>query len=72
MLLRTPKEIDKGTEVDLHFTVPGDDLPIHVRAKVVRNTTFGREDFTGVGARFLSFVGEGRHRLELFLRRGTR
>ena len=28
-------------------------------------------DFTGAGVRFLSFVGEGRHRLELFLRRGT-
>jgi hypothetical protein len=72
MLIRTSEELAKGTEMDLHFSVPGDSLPIHVRAEVVRRTTLGREDFSGLGVRFLSFVGEGQHRLELFLRRRSR
>jgi hypothetical protein len=71
MLLRTESELAEGEEVLLHFSLPGDDLPIHVQAEVVRHTTFAREDFTGVGVRFLSFVGEGQHQLELFLRRGV-
>jgi hypothetical protein len=71
MLLRTTSEQVEGREVVLHFNLPGDDLPIHVQAEVVRRTTFAREDFTGAGVRFLSFVGEGQHRLELFLRRGA-
>jgi CheY-like chemotaxis protein len=71
MLLRTSSEQIEGSEVLLHFSLPGDDLPIHVQAEVVRRTTFAREDFTGAGVRFLSFVGEGLHRLELFLRRGA-
>jgi hypothetical protein len=70
MLVRTPKEQVEGSEIVLHFSLPGDDLPIHVEAEVVRRTTFAREDFTGAGVRFLSFVGEGLHQLELFLRRG--
>jgi hypothetical protein len=70
MLLRTTSEQAEGSELVLHFNLPGDDLPIHVQAEVVRRTTFAREDFTGAGVRFLRFVGEGQHRLELFLRRG--
>jgi len=72
MLLRTPTSVPAGSEVDLHFTLPGDDLPIHVRAHVIRGTTFAREDFTGLAVRFLSFVGEGQHRLEMLLRRQRR
>lgn len=67
MLVRTQTAIAKGVEIDLQFTVPGDDLPIHARAVVVRQTTFAREDFPGLAVRFLSFVGEGQHRLSLFL-----
>jgi hypothetical protein len=67
MLVRTTAEEAKGTELGVEFKVPGDDLPIHARAEVVRATTFGRESFSGLGLRFLSFVGEGQHRLELFL-----
>ena len=69
MLLRTDADLAKGRQVELHFTVPGDDLPIHASAEVVRSTTFGREDFQGLGVRFLSFNGDGQHRLELYLRR---
>jgi hypothetical protein len=68
MLVRTSEEIPKGSHLDLQFTVPGDDLPIRASAEVVRRTTFGREDFTGLGLRYVSFVGEGQHRLDLFLR----
>jgi HAMP domain-containing protein len=69
MLLRTSTPAPIGREVGLHFTLPGDDLPIHVHARVVRGTTFAREDFDGLAVHFLSFVGEGQHRLELLLRR---
>lgn len=69
ILLRTRIELLVGEEVDLRLTAPGDDLPIQVRAQVVRHTSFGREDFSGFGLRFLSFVGEGQHRLGLFLGR---
>ncbi len=69
MLLRTDEPVPVGGEVDLVFTVPGDDLPIHARARVVRSTTFGRESFAGVGVTFSSFVGEGQHRYELYLSR---
>lgn len=69
MLLRTGTSAPIGSEVELHFTLPGDALPIHLRAQVVRGTTFAREDFTGLAVRFLSFVGEGQHRLEMLLHR---
>ncbi len=69
MLVRTQEKLATGTELDLQFTVPGDDLPIHASAEVVRGTTFAREDFSGLAVRFLSFVGEGQHRLDLFLRK---
>ncbi len=67
MLVRTQSDAAKGAEVKLHFTIPGDDLPIHASAVVVRGTTFAREDFPGLAVRFLSFVGEGQHRLAMFL-----
>jgi hypothetical protein len=69
MLMRTSATVDHGSKVNLQFTVPGDDLPIHAQGVIVRSTTFAREDFPGYAVRFLSFVGEGQHRLALFLGR---
>jgi hypothetical protein len=67
MLLRTNLRRRRDSQLDLQFILPGSDRPIHVRAIVVRMTTFGREDFAGLGVRFLSFSADGQYRLERFL-----
>lgn len=67
MLLKTSSRRRPGSLLDLQFTLPGIDRPIRIKAAVVRMTTFGREDFTGLGVRFLSFSGDGQYRLERFL-----
>jgi len=67
MLILTTDRLAIGSQLDLRFTVPDDPLPIQARAEVVRSATFGRERFTGFGLRFLSFVGDGQHRLDALL-----
>ncbi len=67
MLLRTPARLQPGPAVGLRFTVPGQERPIQVSAEAVRATTFAREEFDGLGVRFLSFSGDGQYRLERFL-----
>jgi hypothetical protein len=69
ILLQTNEKLAAGSQLDLRFSVPEDPLPIQVQAEVVRSATFGRESFAGLGLRFLSFVGEGQHRLDSFLYR---
>lgn len=67
MLIRAGNRCRPGQALGLQFRVPGQDRPIRVSAEVVRTTTFGREDFDGMGVRFLSFGGDGQYRLERFL-----
>ncbi len=71
MLVQSKSDLKTGVDVDLEFTLPSSECSIRVAAEVVRKTTFGREDFDGLGLRFLSFVGEGQHHVELFLHRGN-
>jgi len=68
MLLRTSIALHPGAVVDLVFKPPRNTRPIRASAKVVRTTTFGREEFTGYGLSFLGFHGDGQYRLERVLR----
>jgi hypothetical protein len=67
MLLATSSSLRVGAVVDLLFQPPSTQRPIRVSARVVRKTTFGREEAMGYGVCFLGFYGDGQYRLERFL-----
>ena len=71
-LIRSPRIVAKGTEVDLEIDLPGEPgLPVKVRAEVVRATSPTRERVRGLGVRFLSFQKSDKYRFDLFLRRSS-
>lgn len=67
MLLRAAKGIPLGTELELEFNLPGNPEPLHIRARVMRETRPGRERFTGIGVRFEEFRADSLEKLERFL-----
>lgn len=72
ILVRTPKVIAKGTEVDLELVLPSEPgLPIRVRGEVVRATSPTRERVRGLAVRFLSFQRSDKYRYDVFLRRSA-
>ncbi|MCB1058492.1 MAG: PilZ domain-containing protein [Acidobacteria bacterium] len=68
MLIRTNVGYPLGTRLDFEFALPMDPKPVSGEAEVVRHTLVGREAVTGVGARFVSFSGDGRARFERYLK----
>jgi hypothetical protein len=69
LLMRSPKPIAKGTELDLELALPGESAPIRVRGEVVRATSPRRESVRGVAVCFLSFHEADKYRYDAFLRR---
>ena len=69
MLIQTDKRYEKGTKIELEFTLPDDHRPIVGVAEVMRATTIGREEIAGLGVRFLSFSGDSQRRYLAFLQR---
>ncbi len=67
MLIRTFVGYPLGTRLSFEFTLPTDPRPIRGEAEVVRHTTLDRETVSGVGARFLSFEGDGSRRFHRYL-----
>ena len=67
LLIRTQQQLERGTRVACDFKLPGDSRPIRSRAEVVRQAHSRRENLTGIGARFLSFEGDGERRLQTFV-----
>ena len=67
MLVRAGEAWAVGAEVEFEFFLGDDPKPIHGRGTVVRHTTPGREQVSGMGIRFESFDKGGEKRLERFL-----
>lgn len=71
VLLETEQTIPTGTRVDFELTLPAVDRPVVGRGEVARHTHEGREPFTGMGLRFLSFADDSRSSYEAFLNGGA-
>ena len=67
MLIRTDRRYEKGTKIDLEFSLPDDPRPIVGVAEVMRHTMAGRDQVGGIGVRFLSFGGDSQRRFETYL-----
>lgn len=67
ILVSTDKRYELGTKIHMELTVDGDDRPIVAVAEVVRHTLDGRDRVSGLGMRFLSFVGDSQRRFQAFL-----
>jgi len=67
MLLRTSEEFPVGSEIRLEFALAEDEEPIICSAEVVRYTRPEVENIRGMGVTFLTFMGDGKERLEQFL-----
>lgn len=64
MLVRTDYPYRVGMQLPFELVSPSPGEPIRGVAEVVRSTQADRERCAGVGARFVSFEGSGRERLE--------
>jgi DNA-binding response OmpR family regulator len=69
MLLRGFAHYPQGTALDFEITIPGESEPIRGTAKVLRTANAVNERVEGVGARFESFQGYDRDRLQSYLER---
>ncbi|MCU0292961.1 MAG: PilZ domain-containing protein [Thermoanaerobaculaceae bacterium] len=58
-----------GATLSFELSLPGVAAPIRGEAEVVRHTDPTREKVDGIGARIISFVGDGHERLQAFLTR---
>jgi CheY-like chemotaxis protein len=67
MLIRTYVGYPIGTRLSFEFALPTDGRPVRGEAEVVRHTYVDRERVRGVGARFLSFEGNGLRRFRDYL-----
>ena len=68
MLVRTDFPYRVGMQLPFELLNPDQAEPIRGVAEVVRSTQPDREHCPGVGARFVSFEGSGRERLEAVVR----
>lgn len=67
MLIRTYVGYPLGTRLAFEFNLPTDPLPVRGEAEVVRHTLLDRETVSGVGARFVSFEGDGERRYRRYI-----
>jgi DNA-binding response OmpR family regulator len=74
VLLTTDLEIAQGTQIDLAFTLGASPKPVKVKGEVVRRIEKNKkapQQFTGLGVRFIGFVGDGQQRIESFIARAS-
>ncbi|MHB8878476.1 MAG: PilZ domain-containing protein [Myxococcaceae bacterium] len=71
MLVRTDYPYRVGMQLPFELAAPPEEELIRGVAEVVRATQADRERCAGVGARFVSFEGGGRERLERCVRAGN-
>jgi DNA-binding NarL/FixJ family response regulator len=67
MLLLGLKDLEIGTRVGFELELPAGQSPVAGEAEVVRHTNPEFEKVEGVGARILTFSGDGRRQLRIFL-----
>lgn len=67
MLVRMPRNLPLGEEVDFEVYLPGEREALEGTGKVVRHTRPDRENAVGVGMQFTAFKGDGRRRLSTCL-----
>ena len=67
LLLETDADLEPGQHVIISIDVPEQEEPLAVKAEVVRHADPERDGVEGIGARFLSFAGDGRRRLDEIL-----
>lgn len=58
-----------GAKLTFELSLPGTASPIRGEAEVVRHTDPTREKVEGIGARIISFAGDGHQRLQAYLTR---
>ncbi len=56
-----------GTTFDFELKLPSTVMPVRGTAEIVRHASWPRERLEGFGARFISFVGNGREQLDQYL-----
>ena len=69
LLLETDADLEPGQHVVISIDIDPQVEPVAAKAEVVRTADPEREGIEGVGARFLSFAGDSRRRLEAILGR---
>jgi CheY-like chemotaxis protein len=67
MLIRTYVGYPIGTKLRFEFPLPDSPRLVRGEAVVVRHTLQNRERISGVGARFVSFEGDGERRFQKYL-----
>jgi DNA-binding NarL/FixJ family response regulator len=67
MLIRGPIKVPLGTKFEFEFSLPNQAAPLRGLAQVARHTNWPREKVQGIGATFISFRGDARQRLEMFI-----
>jgi hypothetical protein len=67
MLLETDADLEPGQHVVISIDIDPQVEPVAAKAEIVRKADPEREGIEGVGARFLSFAGDSRKRLETIL-----
>jgi hypothetical protein len=68
MLVRGSQSYSQGTGLHFELMLPRDPLPLQGEAEVVRVTSPETESVRGYAMRFVAVEGDGRQRLERFLR----
>jgi len=64
MLVETETEFEPGQHVVVSINLENEKEPVTAKAEVVRHAHSERDGVEGISVRFLSFVGDGRDRLE--------
>ncbi len=63
ILVAATAAIPEGTDIVVEFDLPGGKKPVRIKGLVVRNLRNGNQ-ITGVGIRFVQFIGDAEKRLE--------
>jgi len=74
ILLSTDIGLEDGATVALEFELPGVKKPIKVQGEVVRTIKYSKnhpDRQTGVGIRFMDFVGDSQKRLEKYMEKSA-
>jgi CheY-like chemotaxis protein len=66
LLLETPVPVEVGTQLDLHFTLPGNGHEVRVVGQVVRQAAVAPES-SRLGVEFLILRGDARERIRAFI-----
>ena len=72
ILVETGTDFEPGQHIVVSINLGDEDEPLSAKAEVVRQAHVERDGVEGIGARFISFAGDGRERLEAVLEEALR